>query len=91
MLHLLWEFEWEIAREDVFSRREREREREREENDGSGNGRLSHKVGTGNNGSEKHGGTGRVCICGNRFYDGFPSRSRPVQSTSGIPVPFLPV
>ena len=32
MLHLLWEFEWEIeckiAREDVFSRREREQERE---------------------------------------------------------------
>ena len=59
--------------------------------DGSGNGRLSHTVGMGNNGSEKHGGTGRVCICGNRFYDGFPSRSRPVPSTSGIPVPLLPV
>ena len=26
MLHLLWELEWEIEREDVFSRRERERE-----------------------------------------------------------------
>ena len=60
--------------------------------DGNGNGRLSHTVGMGNNGSEKNGGTGRVCICGNRFYDGlFPSRSRPVPSTSGIPVPLLPV
>ena len=51
MLHLLWEFEWKIAREDVFSRRERERERE--ENDGSGNGRLSHKVGTETTGAKK--------------------------------------
>ena len=28
MLHLLWELEWEIEREHVFSRRERERDRE---------------------------------------------------------------
>ena len=75
--------------EDVFSRREREREWE--EKNGSGNERLSLTVGMGSNGNEKHGDTGRVCICGNRLYDGFPSRSRPVPSTSGIPVPLLPV
>ena len=56
--------------------------REREENDGSGNGMLSHKVGTGNNGSEKHGGTGRLCIV---FYCFFPSISiDDMGATSGV-------
>ena len=49
MLHLLWEIEWEIAREDVFS--QREREREREENDGNGNGNGRKKMGAGTGGS----------------------------------------
>ena len=52
--------------------------RKRFSDDGSGNGRLSHTVGIGNNGSENDGGTGRVCICGNRFT--MDSRPVPVPS-----------
>ena len=81
MLHLPF-LEWELEWEDVFSRREREREWE--EKNGSGNGSLSHTVGMGSNGSEKHGGTGWVCICGNRLNDGFPSR--PVHLGNSRPV-----
>ena len=82
MLHLPFR-EWELEWEDVFSRRERERERE--ENNGNENGGLSHTVGMGSNGSEKHGGTGWVSV-------GIDSTTDvPLPSTWGIPVPLLPV
>ena len=53
---------------------------------GNGNGRLYHTVGMGNNGSEKHGGTGRVYILYVGIDSTTDSRPAPVHLGNSRPI-----